>query len=198
MEILRGIVKTLGVIIISNEIPSQIKKIELPHGLKNTLVFSLYDFINNPYLSNSKKEVIEEFEKLTKEISSLLGDKPSSAQRETIWKIGKMILNFRKKIKKKYNIYITNLIEAFAESLNLSDSFVRRIVKFSEFSLKRQIDENIPWSVYMEALNLPNKKEFYRCIQLIQEGKLKTSKEVREYVKEINKSRRIRGDTKNR
>ena len=57
------------------------------------------------------------------------------------------------------------------------------IVKFSNFSLKRQIDEKIPWSTYMEALNLPNKREFHLCLQLIKEGKLKSSKDVRNYVK---------------
>lgn len=168
-------------------IPAQIRRIDLPKGSRTTLVFSLNDFIDNPSVLNSKKEIISEFENLIEKIESILGNEPSSVPRKMIWKVGKMILDFRKRILKKYNIYITNLTEAFANNLNLSDTFVGYMIKFSEFSLKRQVDESISWSTYMEALNLPTKKEFYRCIQLIKEGKLRTSKEVREYVKERNK-----------
>lgn len=168
-------------------VPAQIKKEKLTNDARNILVFSLDDFMNNSTIFKNKKEIISEFEDLILRIKSLMADKPSSTPRKKIWQIGRMIVNTRKKIKEKYNVDITNIIEAVAINLELSDSFLSYFVKFSEFSLKRQIDESIPWSSYIEALKLPNKIEFNRCIQLIKEGKLKSSKEIREYVKERNR-----------
>ncbi|RUM34838.1 MAG: hypothetical protein DSY33_01155 [Archaeoglobus sp.] len=167
-------------------IPAQIKMLDLPQGRKNTLVFSINDIFENTSIVQSKNEIILEFENLIKEIQPLLYDKPSSTPKKTLWEIGRKIVKFRKNIIKKYRIYITNLNEAISNTLGVSESFIGYVVKFSNFSLKRQIDEKIPWSTYMEALNLPNKREFYYCLKLIKEGKLNSSKEVRGYVKSRN------------
>ena len=170
----------------SEPVPAQIKILDLPQGRKNTLVFSINDVFVNTHIIKSKNEIIHEFESLVGEIRSLLNDKPSSTPKKTLWTIGRKITKFRKDIVRKYNTYITNLNEALANNLGVSESQLGYIVKFSNFSLKRQIDEKIPWSIYMEALNLPNKREFHLCLQLIKEGKLKSSKDVRNYVKTRN------------
>lgn len=171
----------------SEPIPAQIKILDLPQGCKNILVFSINDIFANTSVIRSKNEIVSEFENLITEIKSLLNNTPSSTPKKALWIIGRKTTKFRKETVKKYNVYITNLNEALANNLGISKSVMGYIVKFSNFSLKRQIDEKISWSMYMEALNLPSRREFYLCIQLIKEGKLKNSNDVRNYVKYRNK-----------
>jgi len=71
----------------------------------------------------------------------LLNDTPFSTPKKTLWSIGRKITKFRKETVKKYGIYIANLNEALANNLGVSESLIGYVVKFSNFSLKRQIDE---------------------------------------------------------
>ncbi|MEM3667985.1 MAG: hypothetical protein QW388_05000 [Thermoplasmatales archaeon] len=169
-------------------IPVIIKRVPTSNGFTDDILFSMADVIQNKKLIAIKDDIMKEYNSLIKKIKKLLrNDKPSKAPRKNIWDVGDLILMTRENIRNRYGIDITNLIEAVAVNLGLSKSSVRYIVKFRQITAKEKIIENISWSNYMEAINFINKGDFEKCILLINKGKLRTTKEIRNYVRQKNK-----------
>ncbi|MEM3455738.1 MAG: hypothetical protein QXT72_04205 [Candidatus Micrarchaeia archaeon] len=169
-------------------IPVIIKRVPTSNGFTDDILFSMADVIQNKKLIAIKDDIMKEYNSLIKKIKKLLrNDKPSKAPRKNIWNAGDLILMTRENIRNRYGIDITNLIEAVAVNLGLSKSSVRYIVKFRQITAKEKVIENISWSNYMEAINFINKGDFEKCILLINKGKLRTTKEIRNYVRQKNK-----------
>jgi len=174
-------------------VPAMIKKIKKTNGYTTEMVFSLQDIMNNKKLLVIKDEVIDEFYKLIGKIKNIMGtNKPSKIPRKKIWEIGHTILEERKRIGKKYGVDITNIIEAVAEELGFSESSIQYMVQFSVMLPKNKVSEKISWGKYQEAIKLINKTDFNLCITLIEKGKLKTTKEIRNYVRQKNNERRTK------
>ncbi|BDC35775.1 MAG: hypothetical protein EF806_04540 [Candidatus Methanoliparum thermophilum] len=178
---------------INTPIPAMIKKIKKTNGYTTEIVFSLQDVMNNKQLLIIKEEVINEFNKLLRKIKNIVGTNiPSKIPRKKIWEIGHTILEERKKIGKKYGVDITNIIQAVAEEIGLSKSSIQYMVQFSAMLPKNKVREEISWGKYQEAIQLINKTDFNQCITLIEKGELKTTKEIRNYVRQKNNERRTK------
>ena len=176
---------------IITSVPAMIKRIKKTNGYTTEIVFSLQDVMNNKQLLIIKEEVIDEFNKLIRKIKNIIGtNKPSKIPRKQIWRIGHMILEERKKIGKKYGVDITNIIQAVAEELGLSESSIQYMVQFSAMLPQSKVREEISWGKYQEAIKLINNADFDLCITLIEKGELKTTKEIRNYVRQKNNERR--------
>jgi len=178
---------------IITSVPAMIKRIKKTNGYTTEIVFSLQDVMSNKQLLITKEEVINEFNKLIRKIKNIIGtNKPSNIPRKKIWRIGHTILEERKKIGKKYGVDITNIIQAVAEELSLSRMSIQRMVQFSAMLPKNKVIEEISWGKYQEAIQIINKVDFNLCITLIENGELKTTTEIRNYVRQKNNERKAK------
>jgi hypothetical protein len=174
-------------------VPAMIKRINKTNGYTTEIVFSFQDVMNNKQLLIIKEEVKNEFNKLIRKINNIIiTNMPSNIPRKDVWKIGHFIIEERKKIANNYGIDITNIIEAVAEELDLSGTSISYMVKFSDMLPINKVNEKISWGKYQEAMKLINRTDFNQCITLIKKGKLKTTKEIRSYVRQKNKESRAK------
>lgn len=172
-------------------IPVVLKRIKTSNGYTVEIVFSLKDVFRDKYLLMTRENIINEFRKLISKIRNLInGKKPSKISRRDIWEIGHTILEVRKKIAEKHGVDITNIVQATAEELGVSESSIRYMVQFSAMIPKNKVKEKISWGKYQEAIKLIEIADFNDCIKLIERGELKTTKEIRKYVRQKNKERR--------
>ena len=173
----------------TNEIiPAKFKKIRTKSGGEYwMLIFNFSDFVTNRRPAEYEKKISKDLDNLLEEIKKILPDKkPSKVKRVKIWEIGDMILNKRDEIIRKYNIYITNIIEAVAIKLGIAPRTVNFFVQFRKVIPKNKIDENIPWKVYQIALLLKDKRRFEECIELYKKRYIKNTADMLDYVKKIN------------
>ncbi|MHC1625353.1 MAG: hypothetical protein ACXQS2_05075 [Methermicoccaceae archaeon] len=171
-------------------VPAIIKRIGTS-SRKAEVIFSLRDVMGNKQLLVTKDKVLDDFYNLTIRITDIIDShRVADIPRKKIWDIGYAILRAREKIVEKYGVDISNTIQAVAEEVGLSESSVRYIVRFSIVLPKSRVKEEIIWSKYQEAMDMVSKADFNGCISLIERGELRTSKDVRKYVREKNAERR--------
>jgi hypothetical protein len=167
-----------------NFAPANIIKIETSKGLVSELVISL----NDRNILTYKKNILEEYNKLIGRINLVLGDKkPSDLLVIQIWELGNCILETRTLIRKKYGADITNIIDAISIETNHSSRAIQYMVQFSVMIPKENINENISWGKYQEAIQLKKKEDFLECLNKINQNELKSSRDVRKFVREKNK-----------
>lgn len=167
-----------------NFVPANIIKIETSNGLVSELVMSLKD---RNYLIH-KKAILEEYNKLIEKINIEWGDRePSELSVIKIWEIGNAILENRTNIREKYGVDITNIIDAISKEINHSHRAIQYMVQFSVMLPKERIDEKISWGKYQEAIQLKKKEDFEESLNKIIDEELKTSRDVRKFVREKNK-----------
>lgn len=61
------------------------------------------------------------------------------------------------------------------------------MVQFSAMLPKENINENISWGKYQEAIQIKKKEDFLECLNKITQNELKTYRDVRKFVREKNK-----------
>jgi hypothetical protein len=175
-----------------NYAPALLKKININGNSRWELAFSLRDFLKGKKIASKKKEALDTIVDMLEHIKKLLPDgKPSKVLRKNLWDIGDLIITTRDKIAKENNIYITNFIENIAKELNLADRTINFMVQFRNIISKEEIDENISWKMYQEALLLIDKSKFKECIQLIKNGKLKNTNDLLTYVQKTNQKTKL-------
>jgi len=168
-------------------IPAVIKNIPTSKGAVQNILFSVSDVIGNKKLLIIKTDIMREYQELIKNIKILLGkDRPSSTPRKNIWEAGNLIVKTRERIRNKYGVDMTNIVEAVAVNIGLSKRFIQYMVQFSKIIPKEKVIEEISWSNYKEALDLINKKDFEKCVLLIKNRKLRNREEIRKYVRRKN------------
>ncbi len=175
-----------------NYVPALLKKININGNSRWELAFSLRDFLKGKKIASKKKEALDTVVDMLEHIKKLLPDgKPSKVPRKNLWDIGDLILTTKDKIAKENNIYITNFIENIAKELNLADRTINFMVQFRNIISKEDIDENISWKMYQEALLLIDKSKFKECIQLIKNGDLKNTNDVLTFVQKTNQKSKL-------
>jgi len=176
-------------------IPIMIKRIKISDEYRTEIIFSFRDVMHNKQLLILREKIIYEFDELISKIKNIIdGKKPSKVSRKNLWEIGHTILKVRKKIAEKYGVDITNIIQAVAEELGLSESSIQYMVQFSVMIPKSKVKEDISWGKYQEAIKLVDRTDFNKCINLIENKQLKTTKEIREYVRQKNRERRRKNE----
>lgn len=167
-----------------NFVPANIIKIETSKGLVSELVISLKDRNILTY----KKNILEEYNKLIEKINLVWGDKnPSDLPVIQIWEIGNAILETRRSIRENYGVDLTNIIDAVSIEIHFSSRAVQYMVQFSVMLPKENINNKISWGKYQEAIKLKKKEDFLECLNKINQNELKSSREVRKFVREKNK-----------
>jgi len=170
-------------------IPALIKRIPSSHGNINTVIFSMSDVKKTENLFRLNNDVLNLFTSLVERSKKLLGEKsPSKVKRSDLWTIGNLFKRMQKRFVSEFRVDVTNLTLALANELNISGSSMGYIILFRKRLLKRDVNEQISWGKYLEALNLKTKENFLHCVSLIENGNLKTTSEIRNYVKQRNKN----------
>ena len=138
-------------------------------------------------ISNFKKKYFE----LIKMAQGIMPKEKSKRKSSHFWKIGKLLFDFNKSIENKFEI--TNFQQAIIRDFALYDrSHFTIILQFGEFFIKKDIDDSIPMSSYLELIWKANsftklgllEKEKKRLLKMAKEKTLPSHKFYR---KELNK-----------
>jgi len=159
------------------KIPIKIVELTSPSGKKGKEVmldvFDYYEIENaQKKLSEFKKKYFETVEKASK----IMPKKKPERNTYHFWAIGKLLYDFNKSIENEFEI--KNYNPAIIRDFGLYDrSHVGHILQFGEFFTKKDLDNSIPMSTYLELIW---KSSFFKKLGLLEKEKkrlLKMSKE---------------------
>jgi hypothetical protein len=147
--------------------------------------------LDSVFLSGSITEMREKIlsiindavESITNQISK---KHPSRSKASKLFLAGRIISNARQKILKDYRIEISNFLDIFAKLLQIERRNVNFILQLYSSLGEEDIDDSIPWTVYRYCVSTRDKKKSREVLNLYKEGKLKSSNDVRRYVKMLN------------
>lgn len=142
-------------------------------------------------INNFKKKYFE----LIKKAQGIMPKEKSKRKSSHFWKIGKLLFDFNKSIENKFEI--TNFNQAIIRDFGLYDqSHFNTILHFGEFFTKKDIDDSISMSSYLELIWKANsfkkfglfEKEKKRLLKMAKEKTLPSHKSYREDLNKLVKS----------
>lgn len=171
-----------------SKIPVKIVELTSPSGNKAIdVMIDIYDYneIENAQqkIRNFKKKYFETVQKTAK----IMPKKKSDRKPSHFWQIGKLLYDFNKSIKNDFEI--TNYNAAIIRDFGLYDrSHVGHIIQFGEFFNKKDIDDKIPMSTYLELIW---KSSFLKKLDLLEKEKKRLLKMAKEKTLSPHKDYRI-------
>ena len=177
------------------KIPVKIIELTAPSGKKSIeVMIDVYDY----HGIEDAQEKIKVFKKMYFEFVKKAQDiLPKKGKRKAshFWTLGKLLYDFNRSIKNKFEI--TNFNSAIVRDFGLyQSSQVQHIIQFGEFFKKKDISDKISMSTYLELIWKAStfkklgilEKEKKRLLQRAKDKTLPSHKEYREELNEIVKA----------
>ena len=177
------------------KIPVKIIELTAPSGKKSIeVMIDVYDY----HGIEDAQEKIKVFEKMYFEFVKKAQDiLPKKGKRKAshFWTLGKLLYDFNRSIKNKFEI--TNFNSANVRDFELyQSSQVQHIIQFGEFFKKKDISDKISMSTYLELIWKATtfkksgilEKEKKRLLQRAKDKTLPSHKEYREELNEMVKT----------
>ena len=174
------------------QIPVKIVEITTPSGetIKEVMI-DVIDFYHIEEVDKKIKNFRKQYFETVKKSHKIMPKKKTDRKASHFWKIGKLLFDFNKSIENEFKI--TNYNKAIIRDFGLYDrSHVGHTLQFGEFFTKKDIDDSIPMSSYLELIWKANsftklgllEKEKKRLLKMAKEKTLHSHKLYRE---ELNK-----------
>lgn len=177
------------------KIPLEIQKIRDPDGASRfKAIISFQDAIVHTSQSQKLIQIQNEYTRLVDGCQRLLKETRSNhkhmADSRLQWKLADEIYSFIKRIENDGYIF-ANVSEALSGDVGMSKSQLHYLIKFrTHYPSIDQVCKEINWSKYRELMDFSDEKSRKECERRIKAGKIKTDAEIREFKKELKKSRR--------
>ena len=178
-----------------HKIPVKIIELTAPSGKKSIeVMIDVYDY----HGIEDAQEKIKVFKKMYFEFVKKAQDiLPKKGKRKAshFWTLGKLLYDFNRSIKNKFEI--TNFNSAIVRDFELYQaSQVQHIIQFGEFFKKKDISDKISMSTYLELIWKATtfkksgilEKEKKRLLQRAKDKTLPSHKEYREELNEMVKT----------
>lgn len=117
---------------------------------------------------------------------------PSRSKIKEIYQAGKVISDARQKIVADYGTEISNFLDIFAKLLKVDRRNINYLLQLYSSLREEDLDSKIPWTVYRYCISTVEKGRSIEVLNMYKEGKLKSSNEVRFYVKKLNEGAKER------
>jgi len=168
---------------------TKVKMIRVKSGGKEKweILFPLDSVFSSGGITEKREKILSIINDAAESIAGQISKKhPSRSKASKLFLAGKIISNARQKILKDYGIEISNFLEIFAKLLQIDRRNVNYILQLYSSLTENDIDDNIPWTVYRYCVSTRDKKKSREVLNLYKVGKLKSSNDVRRYVKMLN------------
>jgi hypothetical protein len=113
---------------------------------------------------------------------------PSKSKVKELYQAGKIISDARQRIVSAYGIEISNFLDIFAKLLRVDRRNVNYILQLYLSLRVEDIDDKIPWTVYRYCISTLDKGKSGEVLKFYKDGILKSSNDVRSYVKKLNEA----------
>ena len=151
------------------------------------ILFPLEAVFSSGGITEKRKKILSIINDAAENIANLISKKhPSRSKVSKLFLAGKVISNARQKILNDYGIEISNFLEIFAKLLQIDRRTVNYMLQLYSSLTENDIDDDIPWTVYKYCVSTKDKKKSREVLNLYKDGKLKSSIDVRKYVKKLN------------
>lgn len=167
----------------------KVKMIRVKSGGKEKweILFPLDSVFSSGGITEKREKILSIINDAVESIAGQISKKhPSRSKASKLFLAGKTISNARQKILKDYGIEISNFLDIFAKLLKIDRRNVNYILQLYSSLREEDIDDSIPWTVYRYCVSTKDKKKSREVLNLYKEGKLKSSSDVRRYVKMLN------------
>ena len=189
---------------IMNKIPVKIIEITSPSGQKAVEVmldvFDYYEIKGN--VQKKLKDFKNQYFEIVKKSQKIIPKKKSERKASNHWKMGKLLLDFKKSIGHEFEI--TNFNTAIVRDFGLyQKSAVGHFLQFGEYFRRKEVLDSIPLSYYIELIWKATQLKKLGLFEKEKKRLLKMSKEKtlpnrEKYHKELNKlTRKTRKRSKN-
>jgi len=149
--------------------------------------FLLIPFFSSGGITEKREKILSIINDAAESIAEQISKKhPSRSKASKLFLAGRIISTARQKILKDYGIEISNFLDIFAKLLQIERRNVNYILQLYSSLREEDIDDSIPWTVYRYCVSTRDKKKSREVLNLYKEGKLKSSSDVRRYVKMLN------------
>ena len=177
------------------KIPVKIIELTAPSGKKSIeVMIDVYDYHGIEDAQEKIRVFKKEYFELVKKAQDIL---PKKGKRNSshFWALGKLLYDFNRSIKNKFEI--TNFNSAIVRDFELyQSSQVQHIIQFGKFFKKKDISDKISMSTYLELIWKATtfkksgilEKEKKRLLQRAKDKTLPSHKEYREELNEIVKA----------
>ena len=135
------------------KIPVKIIEITAPTTGKKSIevMIDIYDYHGIEDAQEKIRGFKKEYFKLVKNAQGILPKNKSKRKSSHFWALGKLLYDFNRSIKNKFEI--TNFNSAIARDFGLYQAnHSGAIIQFGEFFKKKDISEKIPMSTYLELI----------------------------------------------
>ncbi len=169
----------------------RVRMIRLKSGKSSKweIMFPLSIIFSTNGITNLREEILSIINKTIKDLNNLISENQISKSKPSqLYLAGKIILDTKKKIMKKYGIDITNFMDMIADNLKICKRNINYVVQLYKTLKEKDIDNSIPWTVYKQSISTVDKKKSREVLNLYKNGKLKSSTDVKKYVKKLNES----------
>jgi len=180
------------------KIPVKIVEVTSPSGVtKKGVMLDVIDYLDLP--GDAQKQV-KKFEKIyfktVEKAQKIFPKKKKDRKASHFWQMGKLLFDFNNSIKNDFEI--TNYNPAIIRDFGLYErSVVGHTLQFGEYFKKKDIDDDVSMSHYMEIIWKANmlkelglfEKEKRRLLKMKKDGTLPPHKEYREELNSLTKYR---------
>jgi len=178
------------------KIPVKIVELVSPSGKKAVdIMIDVYDYHGIEDAQEKIRGFKKEYFKLVKKAQDILPKNKSKRKSSHFWALGKLLYDFNRSIKNKFEI--TNFNSAIARDFGLYQAnHSGTIIQFGEFFKKKDISEKIPMSTYLELIFKASafkksgilEEEKKRLLQRAKDNTLPSHKEYRQELIALEKT----------
>lgn len=158
---------------------------------QSAFVVSLADMVTSQdtydRLRNAEQDYMDHLDRWKRQVQSVKKERSNPARR---WKLGDSILSFQRKMRLRWRLRPTNLLEAVSRDLELSDSALGYTLRLRQrFTLDEIHTLGFGWSKFQEILDIKDDTMMRKCALLIKKGRLKHDEDIREFKRTANAGR---------
>jgi|GEM_PF-4203363 len=157
------------------------------------LIIVLEDLLKDPInIEKEAKQFEADYLKLVTDLKRLLDNAKSKKNPKDYWTIGKLLNDFSSNSR----FIVTNYVEAIANDLGISKSYIRFLMNFSSLLAKKYVNKRVPITHYYELIKKARKLSKANLIndvikllkEYVDNNNLPTSKKFRKILSDMLKA----------